>query len=657
MPKGRSKGFGHYMCKKFFHPGNPENLERVFVAKEKLKEKDKKEREKMAEYEREQEHWNNRSALTATKDKDKLALSFMYEPPGGVKNVKEPENAEKSELKFDWQRGAPRESYAKEDPNIIDHPFGINVQFTKCIRCQVWGHAHTDKHCPKYGTAKIDDEPTPVMNEKKLIQEMKQQDKLQFTSYGTWDNGKTGKHYDLVYSSLSEDEGAHSDLMAGLLKEIRGKEKKIKVLRKEVEKQERKSGSRKRRKKQSKRSASTSSKQLQPKSRRHHDHSRECSSVRDRNSPVEVRRTATKEHMLSEQSRKDYLNKIDDILFSDIGPPPSTQQRRPNISTAVVTLPDNNPTNNSNITNQQTVMDKNSTSVFKNSINTKKSATKTPNSPSLHTKKTLTNESSAHKKSSHCESPIHNRKGKTRSLTPLLEGRRGNLNRSDDSFLSEVDQILGLVPDSGKPGNVVEKSTNRSGSHGCDSTDLDSDEDSSNDGDSDDDDDESDTDDGSSTSGDESSDSDKDDAKVSEENSDKVKGVEGGTLTAGELRLLDLIQRNKIDVKSNYKDKYGGDSCHFCRILEDTAHLAVCPVYNDIMKGSEFQDIHSQDVRRRKKALKNIHMALLKRSKALSLTSMAPVTSANMRLLDPSLERDKVPDDKTRRALEILESS
>ena len=29
MPKGRSKGFGHYMNKKFFHPGNPENLGNV----------------------------------------------------------------------------------------------------------------------------------------------------------------------------------------------------------------------------------------------------------------------------------------------------------------------------------------------------------------------------------------------------------------------------------------------------------------------------------------------------------------------------------------------------------------------------------------------------------------------------------------------------
>ena len=38
MPHGRghNKGFEYYMCKKFFHPNNPQNLERVWMKKQEL---------------------------------------------------------------------------------------------------------------------------------------------------------------------------------------------------------------------------------------------------------------------------------------------------------------------------------------------------------------------------------------------------------------------------------------------------------------------------------------------------------------------------------------------------------------------------------------------------------------------------------------------
>ena len=115
-------------------------------------------------------------------------------------------------------------------------------------------------------------------------------------------------------------------------------------------------------------------------------------------------------------------------------------------------------------------------------------------------------------------------------------------------------------------------------------------------------------------------------------------------LTEAEMRLLNLINHNKIDVKVNFPSEYRGDTdCHFCRKKETSQHLAKCPVYQGIMRGSEFRDLKSRDVKLVKSALENIQSALIKRSQALSVTSLGGVSATNMKLLNlsPTRERKK----------------
>ena len=48
----------------------------------------------------------------------------------------------------------------------------------------------------RYGKARdAEVEPSVVVDDKKLIEEMKLTEKLQFTSYGPWDNGKVGPSF------------------------------------------------------------------------------------------------------------------------------------------------------------------------------------------------------------------------------------------------------------------------------------------------------------------------------------------------------------------------------------------------------------------------------------------------------------------------------
>jgi len=475
MPKGRNKGFQYYMCKKFFHPSNPQNLERVFIAKQRIEQKEKQEEEKHAEYEKEQERWNSKNILSRAEEKDKMQLSFMYEPPVGMR--KEDKDAEvsssgkdkKEDFKFEWQRKAPRESYAKDDPNITDHPFGIQVQFTKCMRCQVWGHSHTERSCPKFGKAKDHEEPIHPVDQKKLFSDLETQG-MKFTSYGAWDTGKMGKHYDLVYSSNEESD----DILVDMVSKMRKKKRKSRKGRSSESDSEQTYSIKKRRKKEERYKESVLSK-------------------------VDSILAPKKQPKLGKRA----LDKIDDILFSDI-----------------------------------------------------------------------TNSEHSNKK----------------------------------SFLSEVDKILDL----GNKSEVEDEDT----SSDNDTSDLDI-ESSTDETDQDDDD-----------------------------------------LTESEMRLLNLVNVNKIDMKHNFPAVYPDTLCHFCREEEASTHLTVCPVYDKIMRGTEFTDIKSEETKVVKRALGNILTALKQRSHALAVTSVGSISRQNMRLLTMEDQGDtKRSLERNRKVEEILELS
>ena len=83
------------------------------------------------------------------------AMAFMEQLPPGMmeaierqKGAKQGTKAEAQAEKFPILTNAPRQGDFTKDLAVHHRPFGVDLQHTKCSRCQGWGHRLGDRECP-----------------------------------------------------------------------------------------------------------------------------------------------------------------------------------------------------------------------------------------------------------------------------------------------------------------------------------------------------------------------------------------------------------------------------------------------------------------------------------------------------------------------------